>query len=62
MSTMSCAHDGFHTGQGRYDEPTGRLRYVMVCDECQQEIGQVAEVPYQPRYDPHGNDSFPKAA
>ena len=59
---MSCAHDGFHTGQGRYDATTGRLRYVLVCEECEQEIVEVHVEPYRPKFDPHGNDGFLKAA
>ena len=62
MSTMSCAHDGFHSGQGRYETHSGRLRYVLVCDDCQQEIGEVSQETYRPNFDPHGNDGYLKAA
>ena len=59
---MSCDHDGFHTGQGRYDPPAGRLRYVMVCEDCHQEIGEVHEEAYTPKFDPDGNDGYRNAA
>ena len=35
---MTCTHEGFHSGEGRYDDTTGTLRYVMVCDDCRTEV------------------------
>lgn len=58
----TCRHDGFHSGQGRYDPRSGRLRYVLVCDACHRELGEVETVEYRPAFDPHGNDPHPKAA
>ena len=43
-----CTHAGFHTGQGRYTAAESRLRYVIVCDECGDEVREVAAVAYQP--------------
>jgi hypothetical protein len=54
----NCKHDGFHTGQGRYSPDSGQIRYVMICDECQQELAEVHRLEYRPSFDPHGNDSF----
>jgi hypothetical protein len=59
---MSCTHEGFHSGVGRYCPDTNRLRYVMVCDECQAEVSEVHAEPYSPAYDPRGNDPYLRAA
>jgi hypothetical protein len=62
MPAMTCTHDGFHSGQGRYDSGAGRLRYVMVCEECGQEVAEVDQEPYRPDFDPNGNAAFRNAA
>jgi len=56
MST--CHHDGFHSGQGRYDQQTECLRYVVICDGCKSEIREVAVMQYRPDYAPNGNGLF----
>jgi hypothetical protein len=50
--SSSCAHDGFHSGQGRDCHRTGRLRYLIFCDTCQAEVRSVAETAYRPRFEP----------
>ena len=62
MKTTNCTHDGFHSGQGRYIQATGRLRYVVICDDCGTELREVTELEYRPDFDPHGNDSYLRAA
>ncbi len=57
---MACTHDGFHSGQGRYSHATQTLRYVLVCDDCHQELAQIHAEEYRPNYDPRGNDTFLK--
>jgi hypothetical protein len=59
MST--CSHEGFHTGRGSYAPDAGVLRYVVVCDECQQELREVAAQEYRPQPDLHGNDAYLRA-
>jgi hypothetical protein len=54
-----CEHAGFHTGQGRYDRTAERLRYVIVCDECEAEIRELEAEEYRPRFAPQG---LPEAA
>ena len=49
---MTCTHEGFHSGQGRYDRRAGTLRYVMVCDDCLAELAQIRVEPYSPDYRP----------
>jgi hypothetical protein len=43
-----CTHTGFHSGRGRYAADEARLRYVIVCDECGDELREVASVEYEP--------------
>jgi hypothetical protein len=62
VKTTICTHDGFHSGQGRYIQATGRLRYVVICDDCGAELREVTELEYRPDFDPHGNDEFLRAA
>lgn len=57
-----CDHDGFHSGQGRYDEQSKTLRYVVVCDACHAIVREVAALAYAPEYDPRGNDGYLEAA
>ena len=47
---MTCTHDGFHSGEGRYDRASGTLRYVMVCDDCRAEIAQIQVQDYRPSF------------
>jgi hypothetical protein len=62
MSTQRCEHDGFHSGEGRYDQDSKRLRYIVVCDACQAELREVHVQDYRPEFNPRGNDGFSKAA
>ena len=55
---LDCSHSGFHSGQGRYNRDAGALHYVIVCDDCEQELGEVASEAYQPQFDPRGNDPY----
>jgi hypothetical protein len=48
-----CPHNGFYTCVGRYDRRAACLTYVMVCDECEQDVERVSEVEYAPQYVPH---------
>jgi hypothetical protein len=50
-----CAHDGFHSGEGRYSPETQMLRYIVVCDACRTELREVKTERYAPSFDPHGN-------
>ena len=57
-----CEHEGFHSGEGRYDATARILRYVVVCDACRAEVREVSIETYAPQFDPGGNDTFLKAA
>jgi hypothetical protein len=53
-----CDHQGFHSGEGRYDAGAHKLRYVVVCDACRGEVREVSEETYAPAFDPRGNDPY----
>lgn len=53
----TCNHDGFHSGEGRYDSETRTLRYVMVCDACRGEVREVLVQNYAPAFNARGNDA-----
>jgi hypothetical protein len=57
-----CDHQGFHSGEGRYDAKSGTLRYVVVCEACHTEVRVVSVEPYAPAFDPRGNDDYLRAA
>jgi hypothetical protein len=50
----SCRHDGFHSGGSRLSRELGRLRYVIVCDDCLAELREVGAVDYRPRFEASG--------
>jgi hypothetical protein len=54
---MTCTHDGFHSGEGRYDRGAGTLRYVLVCDDCHAEVAQIQVEAYTPAFRPQGSDA-----
>jgi len=54
---MPCGHDGFHSGEGRYEATTGTLRYVLVCDDCHAEIRELIVQSYVPDFKADGNTS-----
>jgi hypothetical protein len=55
---MDCAHDGFYTIRSEYDRRRRMLVYFWTCDGCDARLDEVRRDPYEPRYDPHGNDGF----
>jgi hypothetical protein len=57
-----CDHQGFHSGEGRYDSSSRTLRYVVVCDACRAELREVSVENYSPAFDPRGNDAYLRAA
>ena len=53
--SMPCIHDGFHSGEGRYERASGTLRYVLVCDTCHAEVREVLVQSYVPEFNADGN-------
>jgi hypothetical protein len=54
-----CDHVGFHSGRGSYDQLTGQLRYVIICDACEAEMRELETQEYRPQFTPQG---MPEAA
>jgi hypothetical protein len=54
----SCSHDGFHCGEGRYEQKTATLRYVIVCEACRKEMREVLVERYTPSYNADGNAPY----
>jgi hypothetical protein len=44
----SCSHQGYHTGLGRYSQDSKTLRYVLICDECGEEMKEISKQEYVP--------------
>jgi hypothetical protein len=43
-----CSHGGFHSGMGFYSKESKQIRYVLVCDDCGEEVREVVNEPYVP--------------
>lgn len=43
-----CCHAGYYSGIGRYLKDSRTLRYVLVCDECGEEMKVVSSLSYAP--------------
>ncbi len=50
-----CVHDGGHSAVARYLRGPGRLRFVLVCDACGAERGDVDSLAYRPNPRPYAN-------
>jgi hypothetical protein len=48
MEKGSCQHSGFYSGLGLYSKDSQQIRYVLVCDECGEEVEQVSTESYVP--------------
>jgi hypothetical protein len=46
--SVGCDHDGYFSGQGKYSREAEELRYVLICDECGEEIRQISSERYVP--------------
>lgn len=51
-----CPHEGFHSGEARYDGATRTLRYVVICEDCRSVVRVLTAQRYEPSFDPHGNE------
>jgi hypothetical protein len=45
---QSCRHSSYYSPVGRYSKQSKRLRYVLVCDDCGSEMGEVLVLEYEP--------------
>ena len=46
-----CRHDGFYSGVGLYAHELRMLRYVLVCDDCGEEMKELSSHEYVPTPD-----------
>ena len=56
LEYMECTHRGFHTISSSYDRAARILTYFRRCESCGSRLGDVAQLDYQPQFDPYGND------
>ena len=43
-----CEHAGYYSGRGIYSKDSRMLRYVLVCDDCGEEMKQIWRWSTQP--------------
>jgi hypothetical protein len=43
-----CLHAGYYSGAGIYSKRSRTLRYVLVCDDCGEEMKQILALEYAP--------------
>jgi hypothetical protein len=43
-----CHHSGYYSGMGMYSRDTESLRYVLVCDDCGEEMREISRLDYAP--------------
>jgi hypothetical protein len=46
--TDHCQHSGFYSGLGVYSTDSQALRYVLVCDDCGEEMQEISTQEYAP--------------
>jgi hypothetical protein len=44
-----CAHSGYYSGVGLYSKDARMLRYVLICDECGEEMKELLAQEYAPK-------------
>jgi len=44
-----CGHSGYYSALGFYSRDTETLRYVLICDDCGEEMKEISTVAYVPR-------------
>jgi hypothetical protein len=54
----TCLHDGFHDIRSSYDRQSRVLSFVLTCERCGAELGELWRQLYSPHYDPNGCDRF----
>jgi hypothetical protein len=44
-----CRHSGYYSAVGLYLRDSRKLRYVFVCDDCGEEMREIATLDYTPK-------------
>lgn len=48
-NTDCCTHSGYFSGVGLYSRDARMLRYVLVCDDCGEEMQEILAQEYAPK-------------
>jgi len=51
----NCDHNGFHSGVGKLSRDFNKIRFVVVCDGCGEEVREVHVEEYPPSRDSEGS-------
>ena len=43
-----CRHSGYYSGVGVYVHDSQTLRYLLVCDDCGEEMKEISALDYVP--------------
>ena len=43
-----CSHSGYYSGLGVYAKESRVLRYVLICDDCGEEMKEISALDYVP--------------
>jgi hypothetical protein len=43
-----CEHAGYYSGLGVYSRDSKTLRYVLICDDCGEEMQEILAQEYSP--------------
>jgi hypothetical protein len=49
QGTGRCAHSGYYSGVGLYSKDARMLRYILVCDDCGEEMKEILAQEYAPK-------------
>jgi hypothetical protein len=49
MEMQGCGHSGYYSGVGLYSRDARMLRYVLICDECGEEMKEILAQEYAPK-------------
>ena len=49
QGTDCCTHSGYFSGVGLYSRDARMLRYVLVCDDCGEEMQEILAQKYAPK-------------
>ena len=53
----NCDHNGFHSGVGKMAQDLLSIRFVLICDDCGEEMREVHVEEYMPARDASGKAS-----
>ena len=51
----NCDHNGFHSGVGKMAQDLRSIRFVLICDDCGEEMREIYVEDYAPGGDTSGD-------